>query len=639
MKKKTGKIVYLFLGLFGFTLIFPYFHSPAPLFAANDAKREISKQPRVDAIAPGPPRVITLQLPWLHQFQFAGYYAAVEQGYYEDAGFMVNIKEGRPGVSAVKEVVSGRANYGAARGELLLHRLRGEPIVVLAAFFQHSAIIFLTKRSSGINHPQDMVGRKVMLLEGDDAAEHIAMFLNEGVSPDQIDIIRSSYDIEDLIQGKTDVFNAYSTNEPYLLQKKDIPATIIKPITYGIDFYGDCLFTSETECKKFPDRVKLFREASIRGWEYALDHPEELIDLIKKKYGVGKARDHLRFEAEAIRKLIMPDLVEIGHMNPGRWRRMADTYVELNMAEPDYSLENFMYNPNPAPDVGWIKRALYAAGGVIFIISVGVVALMIFNKRLRWLVDERTLELSDVNRHLRHEIKEHEKAEKSLEAERNKLETVTRNIGVGLAVISKEYRTIWANKVIHDIFGDVHNKSCHLTYNQREEICPGCGVREIFTKGKDLATHEQVGKDALGNTIWSEIVATPIRDEDGNISSALEVVVPITERKKTEEALRVSEEKLARSKRMESLGLLAGGVAHDLNNILSGIVSYPDLILMDLPEESPLRQPIETIKKSGKRTADVVSDLLTIARGVAMSKSVTDLNDIVKEYLNSPVHG
>ncbi|MCP4689053.1 MAG: response regulator, partial [Desulfobacterales bacterium] len=106
-----------------------------------------------------------------------------------------------------------------------------------------------------------------------------------------------------------------------------------------------------------------------------------------------------------------------------------------------------------------------------------------------------------------------------------------------------------------------------------------------------------------------------------------------------EEALRVSEEKLARSKRMESLGLLAGGVAHDLNNILSGIVSYPDLILMDLPEESPLRQPIETIKKSGKRTADVVSDLLTIARGVAMSKSVADLNDIVKEYLNSPVHG
>ncbi len=86
---------------------------------------------------------------------------------------------------------------------------------------------------------------------------------------------------------------------------------------------------------------------------------------------------------------------------------------------------------------------------------------------------------------------------------------------------------------------------------------------------------------------------------------------------------------------MEALGLLAGGVAHDLNNILSGIVSYPELILMDLPDNSPLRKPMKTIHKSGMRAAGVVTDLLTIARGVATGKEALNLNTIVNEYMGS----
>jgi nitrogen-specific signal transduction histidine kinase len=107
---------------------------------------------------------------------------------------------------------------------------------------------------------------------------------------------------------------------------------------------------------------------------------------------------------------------------------------------------------------------------------------------------------------------------------------------------------------------------------------------------------------------------------------------------RTEEALRKSEEKLARSNKMEAMGLMAGGIAHDLNNILSGIVSYPELLLMDLPEDSPLRKPIKTIQESGMRAADVVEDLLTIARGVATGKEVLNLNTLIAEYLSSAEH-
>lgn len=87
---------------------------------------------------------------------------------------------------------------------------------------------------------------------------------------------------------------------------------------------------------------------------------------------------------------------------------------------------------------------------------------------------------------------------------------------------------------------------------------------------------------------------------------------------------------------MESLGLLAGGVAHDLNNVLSGIISYPELILLDLPEDSKLRKPIEAIKESGHRAAAIVQDLLTIARGVATTKEPLNLNNLVADYFSSP---
>jgi len=139
-----------------------------------------------------------------------------------------------------------------------------------------------------------------------------------------------------------------------------------------------------------------------------------------------------------------------------------------------------------------------------------------------------------------------------------------------------------------------------------------------------------------GSTIWTESEANFLYDADGQPQSIIGVTRDIRERKQAEKALRESEEKLIRSKKMEALGLLAGGVAHDLNNVLSGIVSYPDLILMDLPEDSKLRKPIETIQESGHRAAAIVQDLLTVARGVATTKEILNLNDLIGDYLHSP---
>lgn len=138
-------------------------------------------------------------------------------------------------------------------------------------------------------------------------------------------------------------------------------------------------------------------------------------------------------------------------------------------------------------------------------------------------------------------ISDRKVAEEALRMERNHLETITGNIGAGLAIISRDFRTLWANGILKTLFGEVEGKTCYETYNQRSQICPGCGALEVFEKGVEKAVNEQVGTDADGNLIWSQIIATPIRDQEGQVKAVLELVVPITERKRMEEELHRSE--------------------------------------------------------------------------------------------------
>lgn len=117
------------------------------------------------------------------------------------------------------------------------------------------------------------------------------------------------------------------------------------------------------------------------------------------------------------------------------------------------------------------------------------------------------------------------------------LEVVTRNIGAGIAIISRDYRTLWANKVLEEIYGDTVGKTCYQTYQQQEGVCSWCGVREVFEQGQERVVREVVSHDKGGKLIELEIIATPIRDAQGTIIAALELVLPINERKQKEKIL------------------------------------------------------------------------------------------------------
>ena len=297
-------------------------------------------------LSAAPLEPVTLQLKWQHQFQFAGYYAAQEKGYYREAGLEVTFLEAQPATEPVAEVVEGRAQYGVSNSALLLARHQGQPVVVLAAVYQHSALVLVARANAGILSIHDLAGRRVMLER--QAGELLAYLKKEEVPLPGLSIQTHTFDTGDLLKGKVDAISAYTTDEPYFLEQAGFRYLTFTPRTAGIDFYGDNLFTSERELRTHPARVKAFREASMRGWKYAMQNPEEIAELILRHYGNRHDRAHLLYEAQSMGSLLQPDLVEVGYMHHGRWQHIAETYADVGLLPRNFSLEGFIYDPGAA---------------------------------------------------------------------------------------------------------------------------------------------------------------------------------------------------------------------------------------------------------------------------------------------------
>lgn len=350
---------------------------------------------------------IKLQLKWLHQFQFAGYYAAKEKGFYKDAGFDVEILQGNALNPPVDNVLKGKADFGVTGSDILNSFINKKPVVVVSVIFQHSPYIFMTLSDRKINSPSDLAGKTIMVSEDQGGRLLKALLLDEGIPIDSVKIIDHSWQIQDLIKGKADAQSAYITVEPQILRKMGHQVSIINPINYGIDFYGDLLFTTVEMANSHPRTVEKFNEASLKGWQYAMSHPEEITEYILGLPGVknrGISKEQLLYEASEMNKLILPELVEIGHMNPGRWQNMLNIYKQLGLAEKDVTIEGLLFRSSSIKKLQYFDYLLYVIGvaGFLFIINI------IGNWRLRKQVLKRTADLQT-------EIINRTKAEQRLE--------------------------------------------------------------------------------------------------------------------------------------------------------------------------------------------------------------------------------
>ena len=354
---------------------------------------------RVD-FSPSSLTPVTVQLKWRHQFQFAGYYAAIAQGYYQEAGFKVNLKEANPQINPIDEVLSGRADFGIANSELMLYHLNGEPVMAIAAIIQHSPIVLMSLEASNILSPQDLIGKKLMYPVGHYGANTLGVLLNEGIQESQIESIPLSYNLEDLIEHKVDAMVGYVTDQPFLLKERGIEYNLINPRTYGIDFYCDVLFSNKQLVEDNPEKVERFRVATLQGWRYAIEHPEEMVDLILSQYPTLKNKRELQYEAQETIKLIVPELVDLGHMNPGRWESIAQTFIRLNMTKGAYIDKAFLYTPERELASKTLKLFSQIAGIIAIFVLIFIACLFYFNKQLRLAITQKTMYLTKANREL-----------------------------------------------------------------------------------------------------------------------------------------------------------------------------------------------------------------------------------------------
>ncbi|HSD40429.1 MAG TPA: diguanylate cyclase [Burkholderiales bacterium] len=312
---------------------------------------------------------VRLQLKWRHQFQFAGFYTALEKGYYREAGFAVTIIPATPGTDPVEAVLKGGADFGVASSELVLRYAKGDPVVVLASIFQHSPLTLFVRRDAGINTVRDLAGRKVALASWE--TEIFAYLQREQVPVDRLQLVQHDYSVDTLVRGRVDALAGYETDESYYLQQSGGRYSQFTPRSSGVDFYGDTLFTTRAMVARHPQWVEAFRTASLRGWGYALAHQEEISAIIHAKYAPDLPVEKLRFEAERMMPLVRSDLVELGHTHVGRWQHIFDVYRELGLAPggADIDIRGLIYHPPQPTDLRWLLWVLAAGALVLAVVT------------------------------------------------------------------------------------------------------------------------------------------------------------------------------------------------------------------------------------------------------------------------------
>jgi len=582
----------------------------------------------------GQPALVRLQLKWKHQFQFAGYYAAIEKGFFTREGLRVELIEGVPGLTPSERLFTGQAEYAVDSTAIILQRQKGRKVVALAAIFQHSPNIVMTRRDSGLTTPQSLMGKRIMFTDPTDP-ECRAMLANEGVFPKDYTTLPHTWSIDALIDGKVDAMSAYLTNEPFLMEQRGVAPGILYPNHYAVDFYGDCLTTSEAEITAHPHRVEAFLRAVDDGWRYAMANPEEIADLILARYPTAKTRQELLYEAEAMRKLILPEMVEIGHMNPARWKHIAQTYERLGMLPAGFSLEGMLYpefkQAREERERDTVHTFLVASGLAALLAASGGVVLLVFNKRLSRKVAERTRELKE---------------------SRDFFQNVINSTSDPIFVKDAEHRYVLTNDATAQLFGrksqdvvgltdfDIFPPEHAAVIRKKDEAVMECECEDLF---------EECLPDHTGSMRNFLTRKTPYTDSSGR-SFLLGVVRDITEFKRMQDMV-------VQAEKMMSLGGLAAGMAHEINNPLGIVMQSAQNLQRRLFESLEANRKaagelgldceamaaymrsrgildaVSDIRDAGQRAAAIVKNMLEFSRKGESGKEPCDLAAITENVL------
>jgi NitT/TauT family transport system substrate-binding protein len=279
---------------------------------------------------------VQVRLKWLHQAQFAGFYVAKDKGFYEHAGLAVTLNAGGVDFPAIQLVAGGGEQFGVTGADqLLLAREKGAPVVALATIYRRSPMVFFALDKSDIAAPKDFVGRKVgVKLGGNEELTYRAMLSKAGVDAKRITEIPVKYDMTPLFNGQVAVWPGYLINEVIVAEEQGFKVKVIQPADYGVDLYADTLFTTESMIRDHPDTVRKFVHATLQGWQYAIDHPQEAVDDTLH-YSDKLNRDHEYKMLQASIPLLKPDSKPIGWMDLMKWQEMEQLLKNQGFLKTD----------------------------------------------------------------------------------------------------------------------------------------------------------------------------------------------------------------------------------------------------------------------------------------------------------------
>ena len=554
------------------------------------------------------PRQVTLQLKWWHQFQFAGYYAAQKQGYFAENGLNVKLVPGNAKLDVTTEVLSGRVDFGITGCGLLTDFAKGKPLKVLGALFQHSPYVIITDSAKNIHSPFDLVDKPIMASENQGWMEMKAIFQKEGIDTNSLKVIRHSWNNQDLANGKVAAITGYRSVEPFQLLQMGITPAFIYPAAYGIDFYGDLLFTTRAYAENNPATTESFRVASFKGWEYAIHHKEELCDYILSLPGVKErkvTKQNLMQEADEMEKLILPQLVEIGHMNEGRWENILAVQKELGLVPENTSLTGFIYHKKSG--IGDIAREIGT-------VTIGfILALLIFI----------LVYIIIVRRAVNLKTREQKMALDALKISEEKYRQLIEKASDGILIYNPELQIEQANPSALKMFGYAPEDFYHLSLpeimvsSEKQKVL---SVKKLEVEASTLGQWKGKRKD--GDVFFLEINAT--RLPNGNFMGFIR---DITEKKKAEVELKEKNKELNKLSaylqniREEERKKIAREVHDELGQLASAIkinIDWLGLRLGEIPEPA---------KKRLEQAGATVDIMLTTIREIASNLRPSILDD------------
>ncbi len=274
---------------------------------------------------------VSLQLDWKYQFQHAGFIVGKEKGFYKEVGLDVTLLEYEDGINIEEDVLRQKVDFGISNTPLMIKNGVIQPTVLLATYLQRSALVLVTQPE--INEPSQLNGKVVMTTEYEYKNSSLSLFLEHFF----VNAIYTphTYTIDEFKDKKVDAMSVFTSNEIYELDKQNVPYHVMDPYDYGFITNAINVFSSYKTVKEKSVQVANFIKATKKGWLYALDNTEEIIEIIHTKYNPKKSIEELRFEAKKIRKLMLLGLYDIGEISKELTMRSYKQLVRSDKALPN----------------------------------------------------------------------------------------------------------------------------------------------------------------------------------------------------------------------------------------------------------------------------------------------------------------